>query len=150
MQDSLELLKLPADRDAALQEQAARDAADVPVPVTVVLLGKEREQFEKPIAKANGKGGTWPRGAQGPLSGGDLSALAHTRCVRKAWGIMALSDRIPVAGGKLLPSAPRFLEVVFEVLVVDVSISVNGLLDNDGEASERLRLVGIGIQQHPI
>ena len=52
LQDSLELLKLPADLETALQQQAARDAAEAPVPVTVVLLGKEHEQFEKAMSKA--------------------------------------------------------------------------------------------------
>lgn len=42
LQDSLELLKLPADLETALQQQAARDAAEAPVPVTVVLLGSVR------------------------------------------------------------------------------------------------------------
>ncbi len=64
LQDSLELLKLPADLVTALQEQAARDAAEAPVPVTVVLLGKEHEQFEKAMAKAKEELGRGARRGQ--------------------------------------------------------------------------------------
>jgi ParB/RepB/Spo0J family partition protein len=64
LQDSLELLKLPADLEAALQEQAARDAAEAPVPVTVVLLGKEHEQFDKAMAKAKEELGRGARRGQ--------------------------------------------------------------------------------------
>jgi len=64
LQDSLELLKLPADLEAALQEQAARDAAEAPVPVTVVLLGKEHEQFERAMAKAKEELGRGARRGQ--------------------------------------------------------------------------------------
>ena len=52
LKDSLELLKLPADLQAKLEEQAAQDAAEAPVPVTVVLLGKEHEQFQRAMARA--------------------------------------------------------------------------------------------------
>lgn len=45
LRDSLELLKLPADLQGKLEQQAACDAAEAPIPVTVVLLGKEHEQF---------------------------------------------------------------------------------------------------------
>jgi len=59
LRDSLELLKLPADLQAKLEEQAEQDAAESPVPVTIVLLGKEHEQFERAMASAKtelGKG----------------------------------------------------------------------------------------------
>jgi len=52
LQDSLELLKLPADLEASLAEQAARDAAQMPVPVTIVLVGQEHHQFEEAMGKA--------------------------------------------------------------------------------------------------
>ena len=64
LQDSLELLKLPADLEAKLQEQAARDAAEAPVPVTVILVGKEHQQFEQAMAKAKGKLGRGARRGQ--------------------------------------------------------------------------------------
>jgi ParB/RepB/Spo0J family partition protein len=64
LQDSLELLKLPADLEAALQEQAARDAAEAPVPVTVVLLGREHEQFERAMSKAKEELGRGARRGQ--------------------------------------------------------------------------------------
>jgi hypothetical protein len=37
LRDSLELLKLPANLQDKLEQQAARDAAEAPIPVTVVL-----------------------------------------------------------------------------------------------------------------
>jgi hypothetical protein len=52
LQDSLELLKLPADLRDQLDKQAPRNATEAPVPVTVVLLGKEHEQFERAMAAA--------------------------------------------------------------------------------------------------
>jgi hypothetical protein len=64
LRDSLELLKLPVDLETALQEQAARDAAEAPVPVTVVLLGKEHEQFEKAMGKAKEELGRGARRGQ--------------------------------------------------------------------------------------
>jgi len=59
LRDSLELLKLPADLREMLDKQAQQNAAEAPVPVTVVLLGKEHEQFERAMAAAKtelGKG----------------------------------------------------------------------------------------------
>jgi len=50
--------------EAGLQEQAARDAAEAPVPVTVILLGKEHEQFEKAMAKAKDELGRGARRGQ--------------------------------------------------------------------------------------
>jgi len=52
LRDSLELLKLPADLQDKLEQEAARDAAEAPIPVTVVLLGREHEQFERAMALA--------------------------------------------------------------------------------------------------
>jgi len=52
LRDSLELLKLPADLQDRLERQAARDAAEAPIPLTVVLLGREHEQFERAMAAA--------------------------------------------------------------------------------------------------
>jgi uncharacterized protein YdeI (YjbR/CyaY-like superfamily) len=52
LKDSLELLKVPADLQDKLEEQAALDAAEAPIPVTVVLLGREHEQFEQAMAAA--------------------------------------------------------------------------------------------------
>ena len=52
LRDSLELLKMPADLQDKLEQQAARDAAEAPIPVTVVLLGREHEQFERAMAAA--------------------------------------------------------------------------------------------------
>jgi ParB/RepB/Spo0J family partition protein len=59
LRDSLELLKLPADLQGKLEEQARQDAAEAPVPVTVVLLGKEHDCFEAAMRQAKqqlGKG----------------------------------------------------------------------------------------------
>ena len=59
LRDSLELLKLPADLQGKLEEQARQDAAEAPVPVTVVLLGKEHDYFEAAMRQAKrqlGKG----------------------------------------------------------------------------------------------
>jgi len=59
LRDSLELLKLPADLREMLDKQAQQNAAEAPVPVTVVLLGREHEQFERAMAAAKvelGKG----------------------------------------------------------------------------------------------
>ncbi len=42
-----------------LNKQAVRNAAEAPVPVTLVLLGKEHEQYERAMAAARselGKG----------------------------------------------------------------------------------------------
>jgi len=64
LQDSLELLKLPADLESALREQAARDAAEAPVPVTIVLLGREHQQFEQAMAKAKEELGRGARRGQ--------------------------------------------------------------------------------------
>ena len=52
LRDSLELLKLPADLQDKLEQQAGRDAAEAPIPVTVALLGKEHERFERAMAAA--------------------------------------------------------------------------------------------------
>jgi len=52
LRDSVELLKLPADLQDKLEQQAARDAGEAPIPVTVVLLGREHEQFEQAMAAA--------------------------------------------------------------------------------------------------
>lgn len=55
--------KLPADLQDKLEQQAARDAAEAPMPVTVVLLGKEHEQFEREMAAAKEElGGNARRG----------------------------------------------------------------------------------------
>jgi len=64
LQDSLELLKLPADLEAGLQEQAARDAAEAPVPVTIILVGREHQQFEQAMAKAKDELGKGARRGQ--------------------------------------------------------------------------------------
>jgi len=59
LRDSLELLKLPADLQGKLEEQAMREAAEAPVPVTVVLLGKEHDYFQRAMQQAKqrlGKG----------------------------------------------------------------------------------------------
>ena len=52
LRDSLELLKLPADLQERLQDQAARDAAEAPVPVTVILLGAEHQAFGRAMEHA--------------------------------------------------------------------------------------------------
>jgi len=52
LRDSLELLKLPADLLDKLEAQAAQEAAEAPVPVTVVLLGKEHDSFEAAMQQA--------------------------------------------------------------------------------------------------
>ena len=59
LRDSLELLKLPADLLDRLETQAAQEAAEAPVPVTIVLLGKEHDSFEAAMQQAKqrlGKG----------------------------------------------------------------------------------------------
>jgi len=59
LKDSLELLKLPADLRETLNRQAEQDAAEAPVPVTVVLLGKEHTAFQQAMDSAKeelGKG----------------------------------------------------------------------------------------------
>jgi ParB/RepB/Spo0J family partition protein len=59
LRDSLELLKLPADLQSKLEAQAAEEAAEAPVPVTIVLLGKEHDCFEAAMQLAKkrlGKG----------------------------------------------------------------------------------------------
>jgi len=59
LKDSLELLKLPADLQSRLEEQARQEAAEAPIPVTVVLLGKEHDSFEAAMQQAKqrlGKG----------------------------------------------------------------------------------------------
>jgi len=64
LQDSLELLKLPADLETGLQEQASRDAAEAPVPVTVILVGREHQQFEQAMTKAKEELGRGARRGQ--------------------------------------------------------------------------------------
>ncbi|MFB3882450.1 MAG: ParB/RepB/Spo0J family partition protein [Armatimonadota bacterium] len=64
LRDSLELLKLPADLRDRLNRQAQQDAAEAPVPVTVVLLGKEHEQFERAMAAAKSELGKGARKGQ--------------------------------------------------------------------------------------
>ncbi|GEM_PF-1190377 len=59
LKDSLELLKLPADLRERLDRQAQQEAAEAPVPVTVVLLGQEHTVFQEAMAAAKqalGKG----------------------------------------------------------------------------------------------
>ena len=64
LRDSLELLKLPADLRDQLDKQAQQNAAEAPVPVTVVLLGKEHEQFERAMATAKSELGKGARKGQ--------------------------------------------------------------------------------------
>ena len=64
LRDSLELLKLPADLRDMLDKQAQQNAAEAPVPVTVVLLGKEHEQFERAMATAKAELGKGARKGQ--------------------------------------------------------------------------------------
>ena len=64
LKDSLELLKLPADLRETLDKQAQQNAAEAPVPVTVVLLGKEHEQFERAMAAAKAELGKSARKGQ--------------------------------------------------------------------------------------
>ena len=59
LRDSLELLKLPADLQDRLEAQAAEEAAQAPLPVTIVLLGEEHRCFEQAMEQAKqrlGKG----------------------------------------------------------------------------------------------
>ena len=46
------MLKLPADLQGKLEEQATRDAAEAPIPVTVTLVGEEFQVFERAMAAA--------------------------------------------------------------------------------------------------
>ncbi len=64
LRDSLELLKLPADLRERLRAQVAADAAEAPVPVTVVLLGKEHAQYEQAMAAAKAELGKGARKGQ--------------------------------------------------------------------------------------
>ena len=64
LRDSLELLKLPADLREMLDKQAQQNAAEAPVPVTVVLLGREHEQFERAMAAAKSELGKGARKGQ--------------------------------------------------------------------------------------
>jgi len=59
LEDSLELLKLPADLRETLDRQAEQNAAEAPVPAIVVLLGKEHAALKQAIEAAKeelGKG----------------------------------------------------------------------------------------------
>ena len=64
LRDSLELLKMPADLRDQLDKQAQQNAAEAPVPVTVVLLGKEHEQYERAMATAKSELGKGARKGQ--------------------------------------------------------------------------------------
>jgi ParB/RepB/Spo0J family partition protein len=64
LRDSLELLKLPADLRETLDRQAQQNAAEAPVPVTVVLLGKEHAQYERAMAAAKAELGKGARKGQ--------------------------------------------------------------------------------------
>jgi len=64
LRDSLELLKLPPDLRDILDQQAQQNAAEAPVPVTVVLLGKEHEQYERAMATAKSELGKGSRKGQ--------------------------------------------------------------------------------------
>jgi ParB/RepB/Spo0J family partition protein len=64
LKDSLELLKLPADLQSKLEQQAAQDAAEVPVAITVVMLGREHAGFEKAMAAAKSELGKGARKGQ--------------------------------------------------------------------------------------
>jgi ParB/RepB/Spo0J family partition protein len=64
LQDCLELLRLPADLQAKLAEQARQDAAEAPVPVTVVLLGAEHQAFERAMEAAKARLGRNSRRGQ--------------------------------------------------------------------------------------
>lgn len=52
LRDCLELLRLPADIEGQLRAEAAEQDAQAPVPVTVVLIGEERQAFERAMAAA--------------------------------------------------------------------------------------------------
>ena len=64
LRDSLELLKLPADLRETLDRQAEQDAAEAPVPVTVVLLGKEHTTFQQAMNAAKDELGKGARRGQ--------------------------------------------------------------------------------------
>jgi ParB/RepB/Spo0J family partition protein len=64
LRDSLELLKLPADLRDQLDKQAQENAAEAPVPVTIVLLGREHAGFEKAMAAAKAELGKGARKGQ--------------------------------------------------------------------------------------
>jgi len=52
LEDSMELLRLPADLERQMRAAAAAQEAVAPVPVTVVLLGAEHETFQRAMAAA--------------------------------------------------------------------------------------------------
>jgi ParB/RepB/Spo0J family partition protein len=52
LRDSLELLRLPADLQQQVEQQAADQAAQAPIPVTVVMLPQEYKTFEEAMARA--------------------------------------------------------------------------------------------------
>lgn len=52
LKDSLEILRLPADLQAELRQQAREQEAVVPHPVTVVLIGPEHHTFERAMEAA--------------------------------------------------------------------------------------------------
>jgi ParB/RepB/Spo0J family partition protein len=59
LRDSLTLLQLPADLQEQVEQQAAEQAAQAPIPVTVVMLPQEHHAFEEAMARAReeiGKG----------------------------------------------------------------------------------------------
>jgi ParB/RepB/Spo0J family partition protein len=64
LRDSLELLKLPADLRDQLDNQAQQNAAEAPVPVTIVLLGREHAGFERAMAAAKAELGKGARKGQ--------------------------------------------------------------------------------------
>ncbi len=64
LRDSLELLKLPADLRDQLDKQAKENAAEAPVAITVVMLGREHTGFEKAMAAAKSELGKGARKGQ--------------------------------------------------------------------------------------
>jgi hypothetical protein len=52
LKDSLEILRLPADLEAEVRQQARDQEATAPHPVTVVMIGAEYEIFERAMEKA--------------------------------------------------------------------------------------------------
>jgi hypothetical protein len=64
LQDSLEILRLPADLQAELRQQARDQEAAAPHPVTVVMIGPEHEIFDRAMEKGRSELGKNARRGQ--------------------------------------------------------------------------------------
>jgi len=92
MEDSLELLKLPDGLDAYLEELAAKEAAEAPVIVTIVLDRKQNELYEQALELATKEAGQ-SRNRKGRAL--ELMAVAYVKACQPELAVADKDETAP-------------------------------------------------------